>query len=96
MLRTSSIHVFDNFDLYLTPVTLTFNLPKNVSNCTSTPQGQQLRQIVFKSMHYCTSNGPDNSDGRTDARTYTELKLYQLCLAYPQAGSTKMGELCHK
>ena len=30
MLRTSSIHVFDNFDLYLTPVTLTFNLPKMV------------------------------------------------------------------
>ena len=28
MLWTSSIHVFDHFDLYLTPVTLTFNLPK--------------------------------------------------------------------
>ena len=26
MLQTSSIHVFDYFDLYLTPVTLTFNL----------------------------------------------------------------------
>ena len=42
MLRTSSIHVFDHFDLYLTPVTLTFNLPKNVLNGTSPPQGQQL------------------------------------------------------
>ena len=30
MLRTSSIHVFDHFDLYLTPVTFTFNLPKNM------------------------------------------------------------------
>ena len=30
MLRTSSIHVFDHFDLYLTPVTLTFNLPKKI------------------------------------------------------------------
>ena len=30
MLRTSSIHVYDHFDLYLTPVTLTFNLPKKM------------------------------------------------------------------
>ena len=28
MARTSSIHVYDHFYLYLTPVTLTFNLPK--------------------------------------------------------------------
>ena len=28
MLRTSSIHVYEHFDLYMTPVTLTFNLPK--------------------------------------------------------------------
>ena len=59
MLRGSSIHVLDHFDLHLTPVTLTFNLPKNVSNGTSPPQGQQLCQIVSKSMHYCTSYGPD-------------------------------------
>ena len=40
---TSSIHVYDHFDLYLTPVILTFNLPKkNVSNGTSRPRGQQL------------------------------------------------------
>ena len=78
MLRTSSIHVSDHLDLYLAPVTLTFNLPKNVSNGTSHPQGQQLCQIVLKSMHFCTSYGPDKS-GRThrctDARTHTELKL---------------------
>ena len=30
MLRTSSIHVFEHFDLYLTPVTLTFNLFKKM------------------------------------------------------------------
>ena len=29
MLRTSSIHIFDHFDLYLTPVALTFNLPRS-------------------------------------------------------------------
>ena len=77
MARTSSIHVYDHFDLYLTPVTLTFNLPKNVSDSTSPPQGQKLFQIVLKSMHYCTSYWPDKSGrthGRIDARTYTELK----------------------
>ena len=67
MARTSSI--YDHFDPYLTPVTLTFNLPKNVSNGTSPPQGQQLCQIVLKSMHYCTSYDPDKS-GRTHVRTH--------------------------
>ena len=78
MLRTSSIHVYDHFDIYLTAVTLTLNLPKNVPNNTSPLQGQQLCQIVFKSMYYCTSYGPDKSvwtHGYTDARTYTELKF---------------------
>ena len=42
MAQTSSKHVYDHFDLYLTPVTLTFNLPKNVSKGTSPPRGQQL------------------------------------------------------
>ena len=58
MARTSSL--YEHFNLYLTPLTLTFNLPKkNVSNGTSPLQGQQLCQIVLKSMHYCTSYGPD-------------------------------------
>ena len=42
MARTISIHVYDHFDRYLTPVTLTINIPKNVSNGTSPPQEQQL------------------------------------------------------
>ena len=78
MLGTSSINVFDHFDLYLTPVTLTFNLTKNVSNGISPPQGQQLCQIVVKSMHYCKNYGPDKfgrTHGCTDALTYTELKF---------------------
>ena len=45
MARTSSIHVYNHFDLYLKPVTLAFNLSKNVSNGTSPPQGQCSRQI---------------------------------------------------
>ena len=60
MARISSIHVYDHFDLYLTPVTLTFNLPeKNVSNGISPPREQQLCKIILKSMHKCTSYGPD-------------------------------------
>ena len=42
MARTSSI--YDQFDLYLTPVTLTFNLP---SNGTFPSRGQQLCKIIF-------------------------------------------------
>ena len=58
MARTSS--KYDHFDLYMTPVTLTFNLPeKNVSNGTSPPRGQQLCKIILKSIHKCTSSGPD-------------------------------------
>ena len=66
MARTSSI--YDHFDLYLAPVTLTFDLPKNVSNDTFPPRGQQLCQIIMKSMCKCTSYGPDKS-GRTHACT---------------------------
>ena len=57
MARTSSI--YDHFDLYLTPVTLTFNLHKKVSNGTSPPRGQQLSILSLKSMHKCTSYGQD-------------------------------------
>ena len=44
--RISSI--YDHFDLYLTPVALTFNLPKNVSNGTFPPWRQQLCKIIFE------------------------------------------------
>ena len=58
MAQTSSID--DYFDLYLTPVTLTFNLPEKMfqmalllledNNCT---------KLFLKSMHKCTSYGSD-------------------------------------
>ena len=57
MAQTSSI--YDNFDLYMTPMTLTFNLRKNVSDDTSHLRGQQLYKIILKSMHKCTSYVPD-------------------------------------
>ena len=57
MARTSS--KYDHFDFYLTPVTLTFNLPKNVSNGTLSPRWHQLCKIILKSMQKCTSYAPD-------------------------------------
>ena len=72
MAWTSSI--YDHFDLYLTPVTLTFNLPeKNGSKGTFPLRGQQnmfqmalfllednnCAKLFFKSMHKCRRYGPD-------------------------------------
>ena len=59
MVRTSLI--YDHFDLYLTTVTLTFNLPekKNVSNGTSPSRGKQLHKIILKSMNTYTSDASD-------------------------------------
>ena len=54
----------------------------NVSNGTSTFSGQRLCKIILKSMHKYTSYGPDKSGRTHNARTYTELKLKQICLAY--------------
>ena len=88
MARTRSIHVYGHFDLYLTPVTLTFNLPQNVSNGTSPPQVQQLCQIVLKSMHYCTSYGPDKS-GRTHAHTPNKIVTTMHKSRLPASGLDK-------
>ena len=57
MARTSSI--YHHFDLYLTLLTLIFNLPKNVSNGSFPPRWQQLCKIILKSVHKCTSYGAD-------------------------------------
>ena len=70
-----------------------WSLETNVSNSTSSPRGQQLSQVILKSMHKCTSYSPDNPNGRTHvARTHTHrtevvTTTYMSCS--PQAGSTK-------
>ena len=75
-------------------VILTFNLPKNVSNGTSPPQGQQLCQIVLKSMHYCTSYGPDKS-GRTHGRTHIHrTKIVTTMSRLPGSGLDKKCHTC--
>ena len=54
MLRTSSIHVYDHFDLYLTPVTLTFNLPKKMFQMAllllkgSVPNCFEIHALLYK------------------------------------------------
>ena len=59
MTWTSSI--YDHFDLYLTPMSFTFNLPEkiNVSNGTSPPQDNNCAKLFLKSMHKYTSYGLD-------------------------------------
>ena len=58
MARTSLI--YDHFNVFLTPMTMTFNLrEKNVSNGTFPPRGEQLCKTILKSMNKCTSYGPD-------------------------------------
>ena len=69
-------------------------------NCA---QGEQLCQIILKSMHKCRSYGPDKS-GPThalptrDARTHTEmkeLKLLQLCLPRRKWARQKLYKFCN-
>ena len=63
MARTSSI--YDHFDLYLTPVTLIFNLFKKCFKwhfSFSSSRGRQLCKIILKFMlHKCTSYGRTSS-----------------------------------
>ena len=93
MAQTSSIHVYDHFDLYLTPVALTFNLPKNVSNGTSRPQGHQLCQTVLKSMHYCTSYGPDKPRRTHGCRHIHRTKIVTTMSRLPASGLDKNKDM---
>ena len=58
MAQTSSI--YDHFDLYLTPVTLTLNLPKKMFQLAFLLlEGNNCAKLFLKSMHKYTSYGPD-------------------------------------
>ena len=58
MALTSSI--YDNFELYLTPVTLTFNLPEKMFQIALLLlEDNNCAKLFLKSMHKCTSYGPD-------------------------------------
>ena len=87
MARTSSI--YDNFDLYLNPVTLTFNLPEKMFQMALfPPRVQKLCKIILKSMHKCSSFGPDklNDDHLDFSLTPVTLtfnlpkKMFQMAL----------------
>ena len=64
----------------------------NVSNGISTPRGQQLCQYILKSMHKCTSHGPDKSRcmDLMHTHTHTLSKAATAISRSPQVGSTKM------
>ena len=74
-------------------MTLTFNLPKNVSNGTFPPQGQQLCQIVLKSMHYCTLlSGQIQTCAWTNGRTdIHRTKIVTTMSRFPASGFDKNG-----
>ena len=63
---------------------------KNVSNSTFPPQWQQLCQIVLKSMHYCTSYGPDKSGRMQRCTDIQQTKIVTTMSLYPQDGSKKI------
>ena len=50
----------DHFDLYLTPVTLTFNLPEKIFQMALLLlEDNNCAKLFLKSMHKYTSYGPD-------------------------------------
>ena len=58
MVRTSLI--YDHFDIYLTPVTVTFNLPVKMFQMTLfLLKDDNCAKLFLKSMLKCTSYGPD-------------------------------------
>ena len=57
MAWTSSI--YDHFDLYLTPVTLTFNLHEKMFQMALLLEDNNCAKLFLKSMHKSTSYGPD-------------------------------------
>ena len=58
MARTSSM--YDHFDLYLTPVTLTFKLPEKMFQMALLLLEDNIcAKLFLKSMHKCTCYGPD-------------------------------------
>ena len=74
MARTSSIHVYDHFDLYLHSVTLTFNLPKKCfkwhfssSRVTTVPNCFEIHALLYKLW-----SGQIRTDACMDALTHAQ------------------------
>ena len=78
MARTSSIHVYDHSDLYLTSVT-TFNLPKkNVSNDTSPLKGNNCAKLFWNPciiVQVMVQTNPDGCGQKTPTDTHTPNKI---------------------
>ena len=64
----------------------------NVSNGTSTCDGEQLCQFFYNPSTIVEVMVWTHSDGRTEESTYTKLSLSQLCLAHHKwARQTYLG-----
>ena len=96
MLRTSSIHVFDHFDLYLTPDTLTFNLPKkkfnwhfSTSRATTEPNCFEIHALLYKLW-----SGQIRTNALTHGRTLIHRTKSVTTLSHlPASGVDKKGLL---
>ena len=75
-----------NFDLNVRPTW------KNVSDGTSTSDGEQLCQIILKSIYNCGIYSPDKF-GRTYTCTYTKLSLWQLYLLNHKRARQNLSKL---
>ena len=96
--------IYDHFIIWPSSVTLTFNLPKKRFKGTSSPQGEQLCQIILKYMHKCRSYGPDKVRWTHTCTIHTHTRTPNwncnnyLCLAYHKHAHQKRRRsgLCQK
>ena len=92
MLRGSSIHVYDHFDLYLTPVTLTFNLPiKMFQMALLLLKGTNCAKLFWNPCIIVQVMVRTNSDRRTDALTHAihRTKIVTTMVRLPASGLNK-------
>ena len=69
------LNIYDHFDLYLTPVTLTVNLPEKMFQMALFLKGNNCAKLFWNPCIIVQVMFRTNPDGLRDARTYTKLKL---------------------
>ena len=75
--RTSSIHVYDHFDLYSTPVILTFNFSiKFFQMALLLLKGNNCAKLFLNSCIIIQVMVLTNPDGRTHGRTYARMHAH--------------------
>ena len=77
MAWTSSIHVYDHFDLYLNPVTLTINLPKMFQMALFLLKGNNCAKLFWNPCIIVQVKVRTNPDGRTDVLTHGRTHIHR-------------------